>query len=245
MNWLSEEEKLQIAALASVDPEEESCGFVLNSGKVTRVPNMAKDRTTQFSIDPLAYAKAEETGLKGIWHSHLVLDGFSPLDQQVLAQDTVPWAVYCLGSGKFHQVQPGVEAPLLGRPFCYGVYDCYSLVSDKLQRLGVTLPPWPRREWGEWNKPGFTPFDDEAFNVGKPVTNGIYQEGDIILMNLGDHAGHTDHVGVFVDHQRFLHHPGERESRLDRYGSWWERKTRMVIRPAPLWRTSRRSNCLV
>lgn len=235
MNWLTHTQKEEIRRLASAKPEEEVCGFVLEDGSVIDVPNIASDPKTTFEISPSDYVRADLCGIKGVWHSHLELDGFSPLDQQVLYQDTLPWSVYCLRTAKFHQCDPVTTAPLLGRPFCFGVYDCYSLVSDKLAEMGVQLPSWPRGDYGEWNTPLFRPFDEESWTVGAPVIDGLYREGDILLMNLGDHQGHTDHVGVFVDRNRFLHHPAERESRLDRFGSWWQRRTRLVLRPHALW----------
>ena len=238
MNWLSFEQRQEIAQKASAHNDEERCGFVLLNGQVVEVENQAEDKVANFRISPHDYARWEESvGIKGVWHSHLELDGFSQLDQQVLSRDILPWAVYCLRTGTFHQCEPEAAAPLIGRPFVFGVYDCYSLITDKLKELGVELPAWPRGEWGEWNTPGFFPFDQQADGVGRPVTNGIYQEGDILLMNLGDYAGHSDHVGVFVDHQRFLHHPAEHLSRIDRFGSWWERRTRLVLRPAALWKS--------
>ena len=238
MKWLSTEQQQQIARLSSANNQEERCGFVLLNGKVVEVQNQAANTQTHFQISPQDYVRWEESaGIKGVWHSHLDLDGFSPLDQQVLSQDILPWAVYCLRTGKFHQCDPETKAPLLGRPFVFGIYDCYSLITDKLAELGVELPIWPRGEWGEWNTPGFMPFDQQAEAVGRPVFNGCYQEGDILLMNLGDHEGHSDHVGVFIDGRRFLHHPVDHVSRIDRFGSWWKRRTRLVLRPSALWKS--------
>ena len=235
MNWLTIEQKRQVQQAAAAQPEREVCGFVLDNGLVVEVPNRAKDPVGEFEISPTDYAHWDEVGIKGVWHSHLELDAFSPLDQQVMATDTLPWAVYCLKTGNFTQADPAGIAPLEGRPFCFGVYDCYSLVSDKLAELGVQLPSWPRGRWGEWNTPEFQPFDEQWAHVGKPVTNGVYQAGDILLMNLGDHKGHTDHVGVFVDHRRFLHHPAEKLSRLQTFGKHWERYLNLVVRPHQLW----------
>jgi len=235
MNWLTLTQQRKIRGYAAQNPGEELCGFVMEGGSVVQCVNVAADTTNQFEICPFEYCKWEAKGIKGVWHTHLELDAFSPLDQQVMATDTLPWAVYCLRTDKFHQCDPTSTAPFVGRPFCYGIYDCYSLITDKLEELGVQLPAWPRGRYGEWNTPDFNPFDLQAAGVGKEVTNGVYSEGDILLMNLGDHPGHTDHVGVFVSDRTFLHHPSERPSRIDVYGSWWKRKTRLVLRPAPLW----------
>lgn len=234
MEWLSAEQGAAIRRLASAHPERETCGFVLVDGAVVEVANVARDPVNQFEISPADYAACDTLGIAGCWHSHLHLPAFSPVDQQVLLADPMPWAIYCLATAEFVECNPNATAPLLGRPFVYGVYDCYSLVSDMLRDLAVVLPPWPRGCYGEWNQPGFLPFDQQAAAIGRPVPPGQQQRGDILLLNLGDHAGHTDHVGVFLDHQRFLHHPAERRSRVDRFGAWWERRLRLIVRPQEL-----------
>ena len=157
MNWLTAEQQRKIQSLATADPAVESCGFVLQSGKVIEVPNVAADPVNEFAIAPGVYAEHDEQ-IKGIWHSHLTLAAFSPLDQQVMAQDSVPWAVYCMGDNSWHQCDPTRVAPFEGRPFAFGHYDCYSLISDYLLDLGVNLPQWERGKWGEWNTPLFTPL---------------------------------------------------------------------------------------
>ena len=233
MNWLTEEQQRKIQSLATADPAVESCGFVLQDGNVIEVPNIANDPVNEFAIAPAVYAQ-HDAQIKGIWHSHLMLAGFSPLDQQVMAQDSVPWAVYCMGDNSWHQCDPTRVAPFEGRPFAFGHYDCYSLISDYLLDLGVNLPQWERGKWGEWNTPLFTPFDDNAKKVGQPIKVGRQKAGDILLMNLGDHPMHTDHVGVFTNHRQFLHHPSGGKSRLQTFGGYWERRLNWIIRPHEL-----------
>jgi proteasome lid subunit RPN8/RPN11 len=235
MNWLSEQQRQTIARFSTQRPEEESCGFVLEDGSVVECVNIAENTREEFEISARDYTTYDLIGIKGVWHSHLELPGFSAFDQEVISTDTLPWAVYCLANDSFTQVDPTMPAPLVGRPFCFGLYDCYSLISDKLQEMGVQCPSWPRQHYGEWDEPQFFHFDEQAIRHGRPVTDGQYQEGDVLLLNLGGHPGHADHVGVFVDHQRFLHHPAGKLSRIDRFGSWWERRLRLVVRPTALW----------
>lgn len=231
MNWLTLAQQAEIREAAAASSDRETCGFVLTDGSVIEVANIADDPVNCFEISPAAYAANEQLGIAGIWHSHLDLCAFSPKDQEVLVADPMPWAIYCLANGQFVQCNPGAPAPFLGRPFVYGIYDCYSLVSDMLQEMGVQMPSWSRGFYGEWNEPLFAPFDTEASSVGMPVSIGEQRRGDILLFNLGDHQGHTDHVGVFLDDKQFLHHPAERRSRVDSFGGWWSRRLRMVVRP--------------
>ena len=235
MNWLTVEQKTAIRNFAVACVEEETCGFVLKDGSAIRVKNSAVDKANQFAIDAATYAKYDEDIL-GVWHSHLDLAGFSQLDQQVLSSDELPWAVYCLGDDSFHECDPTTVAPFEGRPFVFGIYDCYSLITDYLKGLGVALPPWPRGNWGEWNTPSFSPFDDEWRNFGKLVTRTPYQAGDMVLFNLGDYPNHTDHVGVFINSKQFLHHPSQGVSRLQTFGGYWKRRVNWIVRPHSLWK---------
>lgn len=236
MNWLTKEQRATIRAAALADPEAETCGFVLDNGQVVQCLNRAADPANTFEISHVDFALYDPQGIRGVWHSHLKLDGFSEFDQQVIASDPMPWAVYCLAADSFTECNPHAVAPLIGRPYVFGVYDCYSVVSDKLMEMGVELPEWPRKFFGEWNTPEFTPFDEQALVVGRPVKDK-YQAGDILLFNLGDYSGHTDHIGVLINERMFLHHPSSRVSRVDRFGSWWKRKIRMVVRPHQLWKS--------
>jgi len=234
MNWLTVEQRHAIRACAIKQPDEETCGFILTDGTVVAVENEARDKANQFMIGPACYAKHDEM-IAGVWHSHLELAGFSQLDQQVISADTLPWVVYCLADDSFHECDPQTTAPFEGRPFVFGVYDCYSLISDYLKEKGVALPPWQRGNWGEWNTPSFSPFDDEWKNFGKPVTRAPYQAGDMLLLNLGDYPSHTDHVGVFINPKQFLHHPSQGISRLQTFGGYWKRRLNWIIRPHSLW----------
>ena len=233
MNWLTSIQKTKIREMAAALHTEETCGFVLNDGQVLEVPNIADDPVNEFAISSQVFADYEEQ-IKGVWHSHLHLAGFSPLDQQVISADSLPWAVYCLRNDSWHQCDPRTIAPFEGRPFVFGYYDCYSLITDKLAELGVVLPPWKRGRWGEWNTPEFRPFDQEWKNYGKPVMNRCYQAGDILLMTLGDYPGHSDHVGVMIDRKHFLHHPSGGVSRTATLGSYYQRRLNWVVRPFAL-----------
>ncbi len=228
MNWLSEDQKRQIKQLAAQTPEQEACGFVLPDGSVVAVKNSSPNPAEQFRIE--ANIVAQHADAVGCWHSHLVLDGFSVLDQIGIAADgAMPWAVYTLATDRFCECDPLAQAPYVGRPYVWGVWDCYSLVADWLAReQQIVLPEWERGQWGEWNTPGFRPFDEEWPKFCKRVSDPM--PGDILLFNVGDHAGHTDHVGVMVGTRDFLHHPANKQSRQSRLGGHWLRRLNCAVR---------------
>jgi proteasome lid subunit RPN8/RPN11 len=238
MNWLSEEEQQVIRLFSAAAPEQESCGFVLSDGAVVSLANTAENTIEQFRIDPADYARLEPLGIRGVWHSHLELDAFSATDQQVMRADVLPWAVYCLRTDRFHQCDPLAVAPYVGRPFVYGIYDCYSLVRNYLaQEHDIHLPVWQRHTYGEWNERNFTPFDEEFPKYAKRLPSHLpLQDGDVVGMNLGSNSGHTDHIGIINSDRLLLHHLAEKESRVDVFGGIWQRQLRWVMRPVALWR---------
>lgn len=237
MNWLTQEQKSNIKAEAIQKPTEEICGFVLESGQVVSVENIHEDKEFNFRIAPESIIKYEEKGIKGIWHTHTKDPNFSPTDQVVMRGDTLPWAVYCIATNTFTEADFSKPAPLLGRPFIYGIWDCYALVRDYLNEAGIELPQWPRGDYGEWELSDFREFDENWSNYNvKPVYNKDYQQYDIVCMNLGPFNGHIDHVGVFTDQGRtVLHHPANRLSKKHKWGQWMAQRTILVLRPAELW----------
>jgi proteasome lid subunit RPN8/RPN11 len=241
MIWLTEEQQQAIRMFSAQNATEESCGFVMLDGEVVVVPNLVDPdkRIDRFAIDPADYARLEPHGIVGVWHSHVELDRFSEIDQEAMAADReLAWAVYCLRTDKLYQVDPSGIAPYLNRPFAYGVYDCYSLVSDYLAREhAVRLPPWNRGKFGEWDDAMFKHFDEQWLHYGRKVGKDTpLKSGDILLFNLGNNSGHTDHVGVFTQGGKFLHHLADRLSREDVWGDHWQRRLRLAIRPLKLWK---------
>lgn len=236
MNWLSTQERDQIKRLSVKRPTEESCGFVLENEDVVQVENIHPDKEFHFRISEQDYMKWDTEGIKGIWHSHTVDPSFSPTDQMVMRCDKLPWAVYCISENKFTEADLSKPAPLLDRPFIYGVWDCYSLTTDFLKEAGINLPPWKRGMHGEWDTPGFFEFDNnwDKYNT-VDVTRKRYQKYDIVLMNLGTNKGHTDHIGVFSDDGiTLLHHPYNSLSRKNKWSQWLATRTNLVVRPREL-----------
>jgi proteasome lid subunit RPN8/RPN11 len=225
---LTTEQQNLIRQLSASGMVEEACGFVFNDGGIHRCFNAHPDPANAFRIEPESYARWESRGIAAVWHSHARHDGLSPSDQAaVLADGELAWIVYCLRTDRFHIVDPTDRGPLIGRTFSYGILDCYSLVSDfHWQHLGIELPPWPRRDYGEWSQRDFTVFDDEVQKHCRQVGAERLLPGDIVFMG----RSQTSHIGV-IDHTGgLLHHPVGKRSRSEFYGEFWQAKTRSIWR---------------
>lgn len=233
---LSPQQEATIRKASRGGLQQEACGFILSTGEVWRTTNVHETPADAFRIDPAMFAKAEEIGVKAVWHSHATYDGLSPADQAAVRADgELAWVVYCLRTDAFHIVDPQERGPLIGRTFSYGILDCYSLVRDALWRHhDIELPAWKRGPWGEWGEPDFTVFDEQVEKHCRQVGAERLLPGDIVFMG----KDHTNHIGVLTAPDRLLHHMADRRSEEVVYGEWWRARTRSIWRPLaaqPKW----------
>jgi proteasome lid subunit RPN8/RPN11 len=108
-------------------------------------------------------------------------------------------------------------APLIGRPFRHGVWDCYVEIRDAF-RIGpvgmaaqgftgwphppVRLPDFPRG--GEWWNEGDDLYCRHFAEAGfERVSEPVY--GDVFLMQINSPV--SNHGGVVLDRGLILHHP--------------------------------------
>ena len=98
---------------------------------------------------------------------------------------------------------------LLGRPFVYGIYDCFTILKDYYETHGINIYPY-EYEWEFWEKGKnlyLENFEKEGF---KKVTDGSLQTNDLILMALNSEI--TNHAGIYVGRGKMLHHAPNRLS---------------------------------
>jgi proteasome lid subunit RPN8/RPN11 len=77
--------------------DEEVCGFILSTGKVLSVDNIAEDKKATFMIPPLEFLKYKSS-IKAIYHSHPEGLGPSPEDKLACTRINVPFIVISLPS---------------------------------------------------------------------------------------------------------------------------------------------------
>ncbi|OQS10056.1 hypothetical protein B0T37_10425 [Chromobacterium violaceum] len=217
--------------LAELAHPQEACGVLLDTGRVYPCRNIARNPRAQFELDPVDYAAAERLGrVVGIWHSHPD-DTAEPsmLDRVMCERTGLPWHIVSWPNGEHTLTDPGGwQAPYEGRPFCWGMLDCFSLAQDWHRReTGILLPRAAARE--DFWRHGENPFAAWLASAPADVVTDEIQRGDLIFMMC--EADVINHVAVYVGDSRILHQLYNQPSQVSIYGGWWQRCTVTVVRP--------------
>jgi proteasome lid subunit RPN8/RPN11 len=189
----------------------ESCGLlIVRRGKERYVAcrNMAQG-TDQFVIHPEDYAKAQDLGeIIAVVHSHPKTSPEPSQADRVSCEATgLPWFIICVPSETWCEFKPtGYAAPLVGRQWCHGVLDCYSLVRDWFSQVrGIELADFVRHD--QWWKHGQNLYLENF--AGADVPN---------------------HAAVYLGDGHILHHLQGRLSSRDVYGGYWQKITTHCLR---------------
>ena len=206
------------------DPKE-SCGLLLNiRGKEKYYPcrNLSMTDHQCFIIDPEDYVKADNTGeITAVVHSHPVTPPTpSEADKISCEQSNLPWHIVNPKTEQWGYCEPcGYKPPLLGRPWVWGVTDCWSLVRDWYkQEKNIELIDYERpitpQEFNE--KPLFEQYAElTGFTELKPDEK--LKTGDVLLMSILNPS--LNHVAIYLG-DNVLHHLTDRLSCKEPYSSW-------------------------
>lgn len=212
---------------------KEACGFVIARGKkaIFMPAENTADGTDQFIIDPASYARAEDAGeVLAIWHSHPNASGTpSEADMAGCEATELTWLISPLwaGEGGFvHDdvtvMQPsGFQMPYVGRPYLFGTFDCYSLVTDYYAReFDIRLARMGHARIKQWWRHGHDIIEDNWRAQGlAPVTDGSFEPGDILTFAMDSEV--ANHIAVYVTGDIMIHHLVNRLSRNETLGPFW------------------------
>lgn len=220
----------------------ESCGLVVKVGKKSRIlsfDNVAEDKRWQFRISAADFAAASDMGeVIGVWHTHCdIPETPSDADRAACEASEVTWYILSVrraedGAFSFSDVlvlnASGFEMPYLERPYVFGVFDCYSLVSDYYQReFGIHLGAYPHID--NWSRLGHNFFVDNFAKEGFVVQiDQGPQVGDVFLIQ--SESTVPNHVAVYLGDEVIMHQGHGRLSRRDIYGGYWLRHTTHHLR---------------
>ena len=225
MNW--QEEALNHAKIE--DPKE-CVGLLLNiRGKEKYFPcrNLSMTAHQCFIIDPEDYVRADNIGeIKAIVHSHPVTPPFpSEADKLGCEQSKLPWHIVNPKTEQWGYYEPcGYKPPLKGRPWVWGVTDCWSLVRDFYkEEIGIELLDYERPVTPqEFNDVPLFERYAERTGFKELDPSETLKNGDILLMSIMYNT--LNHVAIFLDGD-VLHHLTDRLSCKEPYSAWLQKCT--------------------
>lgn len=225
----------------------EACGLIVAKGRKTTLigcENISEDPRNNFQISHLKWAEiTDELGYKvvAVWHSHVNEPAEPSVGDKMGCELTaLPWfitAIYQSAPGEFTHVEPtlltpsGFELPYEGRPYVFGVMDCYSIVREYLQREhGIEMDFLAQCRVPDWAKKGHNFFVDnyQSQNLVRLPTGTEPQPGDLFFIQVNNRV--PDHIAVYVGDDMILHHQHGRLSCKSIYSGFWQYRTTHHLR---------------
>lgn len=188
----------------------------------------------QFEIHEEDWAAAEDLGeIKKIVHSHITQNSRpSQADYYGCEASGLPWLIYSLATDEFTEFHPtgqNLKAPLIGREFVWGIYDCATLVRDYYrENLGIVLPDCERYDYNFWQH-GLC-LRDKYLELGfsQLPPEEPPQENDIFLMQVRSPT--ANHAAIYLGKNVILHHLENQLSARATYGGYWHKATLYTMR---------------
>lgn len=191
----------------------ECCGFI-SKGQYIPLENYHSHPENNFLIDHMDYLK-HEGEIDFIVHSH-VNGKKCPSAQDMKSQMSsgVPWAIVVTdGVTVSEPVFFGDEldpAPLEGREYISGVYDCLGLARDYQRLHGKYMPNEPRDDnWDDYADL-FHIYLEKHSDIIYPIPQCELKPGDLLLMRI--RGEFLNHVGTYLGDELILHHLRNRVS---------------------------------
>lgn len=211
--------KMKVKEEALKSFPNECCGFICVNylGQVTVLPceNKAYNKKSRFVIDPDMNFEAEKYGhVAAFYHSHAdecaitEHDKFSTSDIDISNEAGIPALLYVYPQDTWHfHIPDSYETyPLIGRPFVWGIWDCFSVVRDFYRdelkvNLGFYFPPAivsRNTNFGYEEN-----FAKEGF---EQVPLETIQKGDVVLFKMAG-SNHINHSAIYLGDNKILHQP--------------------------------------
>lgn len=242
MNLKDIQEKAQ--ALAKSKYPEESCGLILKKQdgyQFIECENIAQDKENNFKIADEVMLKYSKE-LYSIFHSHVE----SSTPKASLADIKLCEAWDCAGSIVFLSSNDNnicsdlvfygskvIYKKLVGRPFYYNVFDCFTLIKDYYYNCLSMSLDFVYSDYGWW---GHTEHSDSLY-LSEYNRLGLHeidirkelQKGDILVMKLG-RSKCLNHGAIYLGNNKILHHLEGKlsiEEPMGKYGDRIERGLRL------------------
>lgn len=202
-----------VLAMQTIAPEE-ACGVVIE-GKFHLIPNVSTSPKTSFVLSPKVLAKLIRSCGRPevIIHSHTDGQDYpSVADMEAQMAGTVPWVTHVFNDGNykcsFDFGDHLLDAPLVGRRWRPGVFDCMSLFrSYYWQKHRIRLPDFPRTD-GWWDKiDTLKALRENLRNYPMFEEIPVSDAHKDCTLFMAIRSGPPNHLAVMDTDQTFVHHP--------------------------------------
>ncbi|MGJ0628991.1 C40 family peptidase [Xenorhabdus bovienii] len=234
---------MQLAALKAYP--NEACGLLVSTKgskyELVLCKNVADDPVNFFVMDADDQIAAESKGeVVGVWHSHT--DGTNKASEADMAgceASEFPWFIINVTQNynpeidsqfiisDINVISPnGFEMPYEGRPYAFGVFDCWMLCRDYLHRefkaqVGA-CPHLHIPNWWDGDKDILSDNFAEQGLIKLPYGTKP-QRGDLFVMKIGSKM--PDHCAIYIGDNIILHHQANRLSSKAIYGGMYQKNT--------------------
>lgn len=220
---------------------EESCGAVIDN-KYERFANRADDKINSFRIEDKHFEDMyRNERIQCVIHSHNddAVSQATKEDQAAQQELDIPFGIIDMrGGAPIHVVFWGDSLPiepLLGRPFFYGVWDCFGIVRDYIRKNTEWTPPNTPHKWEFWLE-NISLFEDAINKKSLPYDYIDIKDsklGDVYLYSIHHHK-YINHCGIYLGNGQVMHHLPKYKS--CKYPISWQRQyLRSVLRHNPEW----------
>jgi len=225
---------------------EEACGYIVAVGKkqsFMACKNSAEKPHTQFRIDENEYQRCADVGeIIAVWHSHPDKNNQpSDFDRVECESMELPWFINAITKSDEEGfvfsdtslMEPsGFMMEYVGRPYHYGLVDCYSLLRDYYKgEYSIDLAVCRNcRDTRFWELDVPVPVIEQNYTeLGfERVYDAQPRKGDVLLIQTGGTV--ANHVAIYIGDDMILHHCENRLSSRTIYGGYWHKHTVAMLR---------------
>lgn len=231
--------------------EQESCGFVLENGRILPLENVASDPKNHFEISSHDYLEYRHQ-VVAIYHTHYREDQPARLSYQDIFGSKaccLPYWLYHTSFDAWDYFDPHGLHPYpleqkvakdpknidfyIGWRWEYNRSDCFTLLRSYYKgMLRISIRDYVRdpdpnsflsEHWDRYRKE----LHKEGFRAIAP--NESPQKHDVILMRINGENPH--HIGILVESDRFIHNfGGDHLSSVVKFNKYWREHTVSIWR---------------
>ncbi|EMJ3744481.1 MULTISPECIES: C40 family peptidase [Klebsiella] len=227
----------------------EACGFIVQTTekkyRFVEARNVSEDPVNEFVMHHEDVIAAEDEGeVVAIWHSHTDRSpNPSDADRAGCEATELPWLILSVTKNlnpdieaefrlsEMEVITPGgFEMPYTGRPYVFGIFDCWMLCRDYLKReFDVEINANAHLHIPSWylGDEDILDLNYRNENLVRLAPGEEPRKGDIFFIQYGKMP---DHCAVYVGDNRILHHQIDRLSGHATYGGMYQKNTTHHLR---------------